>query len=169
MVILEGTLSHKYLGHKMDEEHHHGFSPVVLGFSKAASVVLFAYFCMKWIGVAMDNNWSYLGTGWGLWFLVEVLGFVLLPCILYAVAAREKNERVAFYASIMTVAGIILNRLNVSIIAFNWRLPAEARYFPSLEEFLITVFIVTLEITVLRICLNKLPILHQHPQFRDAH
>lgn len=169
MVILEGSLSHKYLAHKMDEEHHHGFSHVVFGFSKAASVVLFAYFCMKWIGVAMDNNWSHLGTGWGLWFLVEVLGFVLVPCLLYAAAAREKNQRLAFWASVMTVAGIILNRLNVSIIAFNWRLPAEARYFPSLEEFLITVFIVTLEITILRICLNKLPILYQHPQFRDVH
>lgn len=40
---------------------------------------------------------------------------------------------------------------------------------PSLEEILLTVFIVTLEITVLRICLCKLPILHEHPEFKGAH
>ena len=28
---------------------------------------------------------------WGLWFLVELLGFVLLPCVLYAVGYREKR------------------------------------------------------------------------------
>ena len=100
---------------------------------------------------------------------MELLGFVLTPCLMYAVAAREKNQNLAFYASIVMVAGIVLNRLNVSLVAFNWRLPAAARYMPSLEEILLTVFIVTLEITVLRICLCKLPILHEHPEFKGAH
>jgi len=169
MVIFEGRLSHKYLHHKMDATHLEESPGVTLGFAKAAAVVLFAYFNLKWIGVALDDNWKYLATGWGAWFLVELLGFVLTPCLMYAVAAREKNHNLAFYASIVTVAGIVLNRLNVSLVAFNWRLPAAARYMPSLEEILLTVFIVTLEITVLRICLCKLPILHEHPEFKGAH
>lgn len=169
MVIFEGRLSHKYLHHKMDATHLEESPGVTLGFAKAAAVVLFAYFNLKWIGVALDDNWKYLATGWGAWFLVELLGFVLTPCLMYAVAAREKNQNLAFYASIVTVAGIVLNRLNVSLVAFNWRLPAAARYMPSLEEILLTVFIVTLEITVLRICLCKLPILHEHPEFKGAH
>ncbi|MDO4767121.1 MAG: polysulfide reductase NrfD [Pseudomonadota bacterium] len=169
MVIFEGRLSHKYLHHKMDATHLEESPGVTLGFAKAAAVVLFAYFNLKWIGVALDDNWKYLATGWGAWFLVELLGFVLTPCLMYAVAAREKNQNLAFYASIVTVAGIVLNRLNVSLVAFNWHLPAEARYMPSLEEILLTVFIVTLEITVLRICLCKLPILHEHPEFKGAH
>lgn len=169
MVIFEGRLSHKYLHHKMDATHLEESPGVTLGFAKAAAVVLFAYFNLKWIGVALDDNWKYLATGWGAWYLVELLGFVLTPCLMYAVAAREKNQNLAFYASIVTVAGIVLNRLNVSLVAFNWRLPAEARYMPSLEEILLTVFIVTLEITVLRICLCKLPILYEHPEFKGAH
>lgn len=169
MVIFEGGLSHKFLHHKMDDTHLAESSGVTLGFSKAAAVVLFAYFNLKWIGVALDNNWHHLTTGWGAWFLVEMIGFVLVPCLMYAVAAREKNEKLAFWASIVTILGIVLNRLNISLIAFNWQLPAEARYLPSVEEILITVFIITLEITVLRICLNKLPILHEHPEFKGAH
>ena len=132
-------------------------------------MVLFGYFNLKWIGVAMDDNWHYLATGWGAWFLVEVIGFVLVPCLMYAVAAREKNQKLAFWASIVTVLGIVLNRLNISLVAFNWQLPSEFRYVPSWEEIMITVFIVTLEITVLRFCLCKLPILHEHPEFKEAH
>jgi Ni/Fe-hydrogenase subunit HybB-like protein len=169
MVIFEGGLSHKFLHHKMDETHIKEAPGVTLGFAKAAAVVLFAYFNLKWIGVALDNNWHHLATGWGAWFLVEMFGFVLVPCMMYAVAAREKNQKLAFYASIVTVLGIVLNRLNVSLVAFNWQLPSELRYVPSWEEIMITVFIVTLEITVLRICLNKLPILHEHPEFKGAH
>jgi hypothetical protein len=114
----------------MDQTHIDEAPGVTLGFAKAASVVLFAYFTLKWIGVALDNNWHHLATGWGAWFLVEMFGFVLLPCLMYAVAAREKNQDMAFYASIVAVLGIILNRLNISLVAFNWQLPAEARYSP---------------------------------------
>lgn len=169
MVIFEGGLSHKFLQHKMDDQHLAEASGVTLGFSKAAAVVLFAYFNLKWIGVALDNNWQHLASGWGAWFLVEMFGFVLVPCLMYAMAAREKNEKLAFWASIVTILGIMLNRLNVSLIAFNWQLPAEARYLPSWEEIFITVFIITLEVTVLRFCLSKLPILYQHPEFKGAH
>jgi Ni/Fe-hydrogenase subunit HybB-like protein len=169
MVIFEGGLSHKFLHHKMDQTHIDEAPGVTLGFAKAAAVVLFGYFNLKWIGVAMDDNWHYLATGWGAWFLVEVIGFVLVPCLMYAVAAREKSQKLAFWASIVTVAGIVLNRLNISLVAFNWHLPVEARYIPSWEEIMITVFIVTLEITVLRFCLCKLPILHEHPEFKEAH
>jgi len=35
---------------------------------------------IKVIGIAVDNNWNYLTTGYGLWYLVGLLGFVALPC-----------------------------------------------------------------------------------------
>lgn len=153
----------------MDETHIAQAPEVTLGFAKAASVVLFAYFNLKWIGVALGDSWNHLFTGWGAWFLVEVIGFVLVPCLMYAMAAREKNEKLAFWASIVTVFGIVLNRLNISLVAFNWQLPAEARYIPSLEEIMITVFIVTLEITVLRLCCASCPFYTNTPNSKGAH
>ena len=42
---------------------------------------------VKLIGLAYDNNWHYLATGYGVWFLVEMLCFVALPSFLYAVGA----------------------------------------------------------------------------------
>ena len=45
-----------------------------------------------------------------------------------------------------TVLGIVVNRFNVSLVAFNWQLPADERYFPSIPEIGVSVFIVTVGI-----------------------
>ncbi|MFH1075323.1 MAG: hypothetical protein V1753_00520, partial [Pseudomonadota bacterium] len=127
MVIFEGTLSHRYLHRMMDSTHLDENDGVVLGFGKAASLLLAGYFAIKLIGVAADNNWHYLTTPYGLWFLVEMLGFVALPGFLYALGVREKNVKLIRWTSALAVLGIVINRLNVSLIAFNWQLPAAER------------------------------------------
>ncbi|MBF0303273.1 MAG: Ni/Fe-hydrogenase cytochrome b subunit [Desulfamplus sp.] len=166
MVIFEGSLAHKYLHHKMDDTHLSESDGVVLGFSKAASFVMMGYLGIKLIGLAIDNNWHYLFTGWGLWFLFELIGFVAIPAFMYAVAARDKNVKLTRIASIFAVLGIILNRLNISLIAFNWHLPSSQRYFPSWMEIATSVFIVTLGIVVYRFITAYMPILYEHPDYK---
>jgi len=166
MVIFEGSLAHRYFKHKMDETHLKESRGVAFAFAKAASFVMMGYFCIKIIGLSIDNNWHYLFTGWGLWFLLELVGFVLFPAILYAVGSREKNLMVVRLASLWTVLGIILNRLNISIVAFNWHLPSAQRYFPSFMEIATSIFIVTLGIVVYRFIATRMPILHEHPDYK---
>jgi Ni/Fe-hydrogenase subunit HybB-like protein len=166
MVIFEGSLAHRYLAHKMDETHLKESSGVAFGFAKAASFVMMGYFCIKIIGLSIDNNWHHLFTGWGLWFLLELVGFVLFPAILYAVGSREKNLVLVRVASLWTVLGIILNRLNISVVAFNWHLPSAQRYCPSFMEIATSVFIVTLGIVVYRFIATRMPILHEHPDYK---
>ena len=91
MVIFEGTLSHHYMHDKMDATYRREHDGVVLGFAKGAALVLMGYFCIKVVGLALDNNWKYLFTGYGAWFLFELLGFVLLPAILFAMGVREQQ------------------------------------------------------------------------------
>ena len=91
MVIFEGMLSHRYLHDKMDETYLKEHDDVTLGFGKAAAFVLAGYFLIKLVGLTIDNNWHYLATGYGAWYLVELLGFVGLPCFLYAMGVREKK------------------------------------------------------------------------------
>jgi hypothetical protein len=85
MVIFESTLSHHYFADKMDESHLKEKDTVALGFGKAASLLLAGYFITKVIGISEGNNWHLLGTKYGFWFLVELLGFIALPSFLYAV------------------------------------------------------------------------------------
>lgn len=168
MVIFEGSLAHKYLHHKMDDTHLSESDGVVLGFSKAASFVMMGYLGIKLIGLAIDNNWHYLFTGWGVWFLIELLGFVALPAFMYAVAARDKNVRLARIASVLGVLGIVLNRLNISLVAFNWQLPSAQRYFPSWMEIAISVFVVTLGIVVYRLITAYMPVFYEHPDYKHG-
>ncbi|OQY01183.1 MAG: Ni/Fe-hydrogenase cytochrome b subunit [Desulfobacteraceae bacterium 4572_130] len=169
MVIFEGSLAHRFLHHKMDKTHLDESLGVALGFGKAASFVMMGYIATKFIGIASDNNWHYLATGWGLWFLLELIGFVAVPAFLYAVAVRDKNIKLVRIASILAVLGIVLNRLNVSVIAFNWHLPSSARYFPSWKEIGISLFIVTIGIIAYRFIATKMPILHEHPDYKNDH
>ena len=168
MVIFESTLAHRYFHDKMDAEHLQETDGVALGFGKAAAFVLAGYFVMKVIGLAQTHAWSYLSTGYGLWFLVELLGFVLLPCYTYAIGVREKNLKIIRWTAAWTVLGIVVNRFNVGLIAFNWQLPSSERYFPHWMEIGISVFVITLGVLAYRFIVTHMPILYAHPDY-DKH
>jgi len=167
MVIFESTLSHHFLHDKMDEAHLAGNKGLALGFGKAAAWVLAGYFVIKTIGVAADNNWHYLGTGYGAWFLVEMLGFVALPAFMYAVGVRDRNIKIIRWTAAWTVLGIVVNRFNISMVAFNYHLPSSERYFPHWMEIGISVFIVTVGILVFRFICTRMPILYEHPDYES--
>ncbi len=169
MVLFESTLAHKYFHHKMDETHLGESDGLTMGFGKAASIVLAGYFAIKVIGIAADNNWHHLVTGWGAWYLVELIGFVALPCFLFALGVRDSNLKLIRYTAVWSVLGIIINRLNVSVIAFNWHLPAADRYFPHFLEIVTSVFIVTVGIIAYRFIVNNMPVLYEHPDYKEKH
>lgn len=169
MVIFESTLSHRYFAQKMDEEHRKGREDLAFGFGKAAAFVLAGYFSIKVIGIAADNNWYLLNTSYGFWFLVELLGFVALPCFLYAMGVRERNLTMIKWAAVWTVLGIMINRLNISVIAFNWNLPPADRYFPHWMEIGISIFLVTAGIIVFRVIVTLMPIFYEDPEYRASH
>ncbi len=166
MVIFESTISHRVF-HKQFEGQHIDVEKLQLGLAKAAALVMFAYFFLKLQGVIDGHAWGYLLTGWGAWFLVEVLGFVLLPSLMFAYGARNGNVRIVRIAAVIGVLGIVLNRLNVSVIAYNWNLPN--RYVPSWMEVWISVTLVTIGVLAFRWIVNRMPILHEDARFPQAH
>ncbi|MFA6011177.1 MAG: NrfD/PsrC family molybdoenzyme membrane anchor subunit [Desulfobacteraceae bacterium] len=167
MVIYESALSHHYFADKMDTAHLQESEGVTLGFGKAASLILAGYFTIKVMGIAGGDHWHLLGTPYGLWFLVELIGFVALPSFLYAVGVRNKDVTLIKWTAAWTVLGIVINRLNVSLIAFNWHLPSARRYFPHWMEIATSVFIVTIGIVVFRFIVTRMPIFYEHPEYKD--
>ena len=166
MVIFEGLFAHKGVHQYMDATHLREADGVVLSFARAASFILFAYFMLKLIDMLVQANLPWLATGWGAWWLVEMLGFVLLPALLYAKGARDGNVGLCRATSVLAVAGIVLNRFNVSMIAFNWQLPSAERYFPSIWEICISIFVVTMIVTAYRFIVYNMPVLYEHPDFK---
>ena len=169
MVIFEGSLSHKAFHSKMDKTYLEEHEPLVFGYAKAAAIVLFGYFVVKLVGVAAGNHWHLLGTPYGVWFLVEVLGFIALPCFLFTIGSRDQNLGLIKFTAILSIIGIILNRLNVSIIAFNWHKPLCERYIPSWMEVMLSIFMVTCLILVFRFIVTRMPVFYEHPDFKEEH
>lgn len=166
MVIVESGLSHRAFRHRLDPTAHVDLDPLVLGLSKAAAVVLFAYFFLKLQGVADGGHWGLLFTSYGYWFLFEIIGFVLVPSLLFAHAARTSKVRLVRWTAAWVVLGILVNRLNVSWIAMNWNAPE--RYFPSWMEIVISVTIVTMGVMVFRWIVNRMPVLSELPEYRGS-
>lgn len=169
MVIVEGMLSHRYFHDIMDRSHIEAHDRVTLGLAKGASLTMIAYFATKVIGVAYGNHWNLLFTPYGLWFLVEMLGFILLPCLMFGAGYRKKNLTMVRVAAVITVVGIFVNRMNVSIIAFNYHLPSSERYYPHWMEVWISVAIITAGIVVFRWMVTRMPFFYQHPNFDSGH
>jgi Ni/Fe-hydrogenase subunit HybB-like protein len=167
MVIVESTLSHRAFHDQLDPAAPVDMDGITLGLAKGGAIVLFTYFFVKLQGLVASGRFDLLATGWGAWYLVEMLGFVLLPSILFAVAGRHGNVKLVRVAGVITVLGVLLNRFNVSLIAFNWNVAD--RYVPSLIEVLISLTIVTLGVLVFRFIVNRMPVLREHPDFRGAH
>jgi Ni/Fe-hydrogenase subunit HybB-like protein len=97
------------------------------------------------------------------------MGFVALPSFLYAVGVRNKDFGLIKWTAGWTVLGIVVNRFNVSLIAFNWQLPSSQRYFPSWMEIAISIFVVTIGIVVFRFIVTRMPIFYEHPDYKDVH
>jgi len=167
MVIFESMLSHRVFSRQVSHHDHENFEKLTIGLGKAAAAGLFGYFCLKWIGVAHGNHWDLLNTPMGHWFLVEVLGFVLAPCFLFVWAFRQRSAAWTRVAAIWTVLGIILNRVNVSMVAFNWNLPD--RYFPRWTEFMVTITIITMLVLTFRWIVNRMPVLWEHPDYEPEY
>lgn len=169
MTIVESMLSHRVFKEqvpKMAMEHDH-FNRITIGLGKAASALLFTYFCLKLIGVAHGNNWHYVNTNYGYWWLVEIIGFILIPAFLFALGVRNDNPKLIRVTAIITVIGIALNRVNQSIICFNWN--AEEQYYPHWMEVVITITIITIGLLTFRWIINRMPILYDHPDYEVEH
>lgn len=168
MVIVESTLSHKAF-HSQIELSQERFDKLTIGLGKAGAVVLAVYLALKVAHLAHGDLWHLLGTGWGHWFLVELLGFVALPCLLYAIGFRERNAKIVRVGGVLGVLGVILNRFNVTMIAFNYDLPADQRYVPHWMEIWASVTLVTVGVLVFRWIVNRMPIVREHPDYRGVH
>jgi Ni/Fe-hydrogenase subunit HybB-like protein len=169
MVIVESTITHKIFKKQLknfDEVQH---NRLIIGLGKATASALFVYFILKIFDLAHSDNWVYLNTPYGYWYLVEILGFVLLPSFFFAHAARKGKVKLVQFMGFVTVLGVILNRLNVSIIAYNWYLPTSEKYYPKWMEVALTVGVVTMLILAYRFVVNRMAIMHEHPDYESSH
>ncbi len=156
MVVFEGTISHRVFRDLIPKDSHHSYESIILGLGKGAAITMFVYYFLQALIFIHEKRWQLITDFWGVWYLIEVLGFVLVPCVMFAYAVRNRNIGVVKVAATLALLGIILNRLNVTMIAFNWY--AEHRYYPSWQEYVVTLMVVFTEIWVFRWVVTRMPV-----------
>jgi Ni/Fe-hydrogenase subunit HybB-like protein len=161
MIIFEGTVSHRAFSHLITPKHHHTFDDIVFGLAKGAAITMFVYYVFKALLFIHEKQWDLINTVWGYWYLVEVIGFVLVPAFMFAFGYRHRSLNIIKTAAIMALLGVILNRLNISIIVFRWY--EAVRYYPSWQEITVTLMVICAEIWIFRWIVNRMPV------FQSAH
>jgi len=161
MIIFEGTISHRIFKDLIDPKSHHSFDDIILGLAKGAAITMFVYYFLKALVFVHGKQWDLVNDAWGYWYLVEVLGFVLVPAFMFAFGFRNRSLNIVKIASVMALIGIVLNRLNVSIISFKWY--ADVHYYPSWQEIVVTLMIIFAEIWIFRWIVTRMPV------FKSAH
>lgn len=156
MVIVESALSHRLFTYRLSSSSHFDLDDLTLGLGKAAAALLYVYFFLKLIGLADGNHWGPLNTPYGHLYLIEIVGFVALPCALYVFGVRTRNVRVVRITGVWTVIGILFNRFNVSMIAMNWQI--SPHYLSSWMDVTVSLALVTMGIRLFRWMVNRLPV-----------
>jgi Ni/Fe-hydrogenase subunit HybB-like protein len=169
MIIFESSVSRRAFRDELDPEAPVDLDALQLGLAKGGAVVLFATFFIRLQGLVASGRWDLLFTGWGAWFALELVGFILLPSLLYAFAVRTKSVTLTRAAAVMAVLGVVLNRVNVSLVAYNWNVPASDRYVPSMGEIVLTILLITCGVLAFRWIVNRMPVLREHPEWRGSH
>lgn len=167
MVIVESALSHRAFRDQLDPTKHVDLDGITLGLGRGAAIVLFSYFFLRVQGFLDGGRWDLLNTRYGYWFLFELFGFILAPSLVYAWATHYRKVGIVRATAAWTVLGIIVGRINISIVAMNWSRPVA--YVPSWMEIVTSLAIITMGVLTFRWIVNRMPVLREDPAYHVSH
>ena len=157
LVIFEGSITHKVFHHRVGRRLAASHGDIVRGLARVCAATMFVYLFAQILVFVHGQRWEYIGTGWGWWYLLELVGFVVVPAALFLCGYRNGCLSVIRWAALLTLIGIVLNRLNVTVIGFKWY--AEVRYVPTWMEVVVTLGVISAELWVFRWVINRMPVL----------
>lgn len=151
MVMFESTLSTKAFGHKLDLN-------ITRGLGRMLPYILGLYLLVKLVDLAVAGELGLIfssGPYSILWWGEITIG-VILPIILFSLPSIRQSSTRLFWCAGLVVAGLVLNRFNVSMLALDIR-PGYT-YFPHWMEFAISVGLVADALLVTWLANRLLPI-----------
>lgn len=157
MVIVVSSIANKTMSWRCDDTFKNSLNKLQFALAKGASMGLITYLTIRLIGIAHDNKWAYLTTGWGAYWCFEIGFGVVLSLVLLTTGIRNKNITLVRLGAWTTILGVILHRLNVYMFTFNWQ--NGHIHIPPFREIIITVTMYSIYIVTYRAILYRWPIL----------
>ena len=155
MVIFESSLSASVFRRPLELEllsELGGIIPYILG----------VYLLLKLgdLTLAGELGLMFEGSAASFLFLVELIGGVILPIILFALPRIRRSRTGLFRSALLVIGGLILNRFNVVLFGLGGAL-----YVPSWMEFAVTAGLVSIGLLVYTFTVQNFPVLHQNTQY----
>lgn len=164
MVIVESNLSARFLGQGLERE-------LLASLGKAAAVVLFFYLGLKTCDLIARGTTAYL-TVPGLHstlYWIEMFFGVLVPLLILATKRGRENPRVLFASSILVVLGVVLNRLNTTVLGWWTYTSGGPIYVPTLSELIGTVSLISIGVVAFGLIAKNFPVFeHAQPVHAPA-
>jgi Ni/Fe-hydrogenase subunit HybB-like protein len=151
VVIVESFFSAKILKRGLE-------SSLMAALGKAASFILFLYLLIKFSDLAASGAWDllYERNLQSNMFLLEMLGGVALPAILLSFQRIRNREKFLLSASLLVMAGIVLNRINVSWIGMS--VHDQLNYYPTWMEIALSLGFITAGTIIFFLAVHYLPV-----------
>ena len=163
MVIFEGSISHRVFHDRIGPVHAQSHDGIVIGLARVAGAVMFVYLFLEILKIVHGQLWPYFSGGWAAWYLVEVIGLVVVPMTLLLAGAASRRIPLIRVGAALAVLGVIVNRLNISVIAFRWY--DANHYYPSWQEIVVTAAVLCAEVWVFRWVVRRMPVLSPGPEW----
>ncbi len=157
MVIVASTLIRNFMAWRCDDTFKDSLDTITVGLAKGSSIAMITYLVIKIVAIAHDQEWEYLLTGWGSYYFLELGVAVVLPLFMFAIGVRNHYVTLIRFAAFIAAIGIVWNRLNTSLVCYNWQLYQE---IPHWKEVWITVTIYALYFLTYRFIVYRLPIVY---------
>jgi Ni/Fe-hydrogenase subunit HybB-like protein len=151
MVVFEGIVSARLFRREPELE-------LLAGLARAIPVLISIYLVVRVVDVAVRGA-VFNAFQWNpqaVMFWVELGVGAALPLALLATPEVARTERGLFWGSLLTVAGVLIHRLNVSVIGI--KVPTWESYSPALSEYLISLGVVAGGLLAFRFIVRNFPV-----------
>jgi Ni/Fe-hydrogenase subunit HybB-like protein len=154
MMIVESRLSSRALGRGLE-------MPLLQALGKALIVALGIYASARFLDLARLGVLGEVlsASREARFFQLEIAIGVILPLVLLAAPAVRRNSERLYRAAVLVVAGLVVNRLNVSITGFEGA--QGAHYVPTVAEGIITLMLLGIGIAAFGLAVRYLPIMEK--------
>ncbi|MGK9368867.1 NrfD/PsrC family molybdoenzyme membrane anchor subunit [Melioribacter sp. Ez-97] len=152
MVIFESLITSKSFGLKPEMK-------VLSNLGTMVAPLLGIYLAFKLGDMVIRQTFVYLNelSVESVLFLIEIFFGIIIPLRIFLSPKLTKTRAGLFIGSALVIFGVLLNRINNFIIAYNPPYKYAA-YFPSIGEILVTLGFVALEILLFRAFVMIFPI-----------
>jgi Ni/Fe-hydrogenase subunit HybB-like protein len=153
MIIFESIIAAKSFGYKPEMD-------VLSMLGKTVAPLLGIYLAFKIGDMVIRGTYVYLleANVQSVMFFIEVVFGIIVPLRMFLSPAVLKSQKLLLTASALVVFGVLLNRINNFIVAYNPPYKFST-YFPSFGEISVTVGLAALLILIYRFITINFPVI----------